>query len=73
MNYVTGSTVIVSVFNVLKVGSVVDKAAVKKGVKYTIKTEDGKMYDDVFVDAKNVDSFINSSLTKSFLKSKDNG
>lgn len=73
MNYVTGSTVIVSVFNVLKVGSVVDKATVKKGVKYTIKTEDGKIHDNVFVDTKNVDSFINSSLTKSFLKSKDNG
>jgi len=73
MNYVTGSTVIVSVFKVLKVGSVVEKLPTKKEYKYTIKSEDGKVHENVYVDDKNAESFINSSLTKSFTKSKESG
>lgn len=73
MNYVTGSTVIVSVFKVLKVGKVVEKLPTKKGYKYTIKSEDGKVHENVYVDDKKAESFINSSLTASFTKSNGNG
>ncbi len=73
MNYVTGSTVIVSVFKVLKVGTVVEKLPTKKGYKYTVKSEDGKVYENVYVDDTKAESFINSRLTTSFTKSNGNG
>lgn len=73
MNYVSGSTVIISVFKVLKVGKVVEKLPTKKGYKYTVKSEDGKVHGGVYVDSSKDESFINSSLTKSFIKTNQSG
>ena len=73
MNYVTGSIVVLSVFNKFKVGTVIDKSPCKGGSIYSIKTEDGRIYDDVVVNDSNNSVFINSSITKSFLKSQQNG
>ena len=67
MTFTTGSTIIVSAFKKLKVGTVVDKLNSKNGILYTVKTEDGKVYDNVLVDVKS-NIFIHSGLTKSFLK-----
>ena len=53
-----------------KVGTVVDKSTSKQDVvSYTIKTEDGKVYDDVHVGSKN-NVYIHLAITKSFIKSK---
>ena len=73
MNYTTGSMIIISAFKKFKVGEVVDKVNSKNGILYTIKSEDGKVYGNVLVDAKKNNIFIHSNLTDSFLKSKDNG
>ncbi len=73
MNYMTGSIVILSVFNKLKVGKVIDKSPNKGGFIYSIKTEDGKIYDDVCVNDTSNSIFIHSSITKSFLKSHEGG
>ena len=71
MDYTLGDTVIISVFDKHKVGKVVETALVKAGQRYIIKTEDGRTYDDVYVDFnEGADSYINSALTKSFLKSQ---
>ena len=71
MNYTTGSIIIISAFKKFKVGEVVDKVNSKQGICYTVKTEDGKVYDNILVDVKS-SVFIHSSLTNSFLKSKNN-
>ena len=51
----------------------VEKLPTKRGYKYTIKSEDGKVHENVYVDDKKAESFINSSLTTSFTKSNGNG
>tara|TARA_Y100000817_G_C16791720_1_gene515431 strand:- start:521 stop:745 length:225 start_codon:yes stop_codon:yes gene_type:complete len=72
MNYTTGSMIIISAFKKFKVGEIVDKVNSKQGMCYTVKTEDGKVYDNILVDVKS-SVFIHSGLTNSFLKSKNNG
>ena len=72
MTFTTGSIIIVSAFKKFKVGKVVDKVNSKQGIYYTVKTEDGKVYDNILVDVKS-SVFIHSGLTNSFLKSKNNG
>ena len=52
MNYTTGSMIIISAFKKFKVGEVVEKVNSKGGILYTIKSEDGKIYENVMVDAK---------------------
>jgi hypothetical protein len=71
MNFKNGSMVIVSAFKKFKVGMIVDKLISKRGVTYIIKTEDGKVYDNVRVDSEVDNTFIHSALTNSFLKSKN--
>ena len=73
MNYTTGSMIIISAFKKFKVGEVVDKVNSKNGILYTIKSEDGVVYENVLVDAKKNSIFIHSNHTNSFLKSKNNG
>lgn len=73
MNFTTGSIVVLSVFNKLKVGNVIDKAPGIGGHIYSIKTEDGRIYDDVYINDSSSSIFINLSITKSFLKSQQSG
>ena len=40
---------------------------------YMVKAEDGKVYENIYIDAKKNTVFIHSSFTNSFLKSKENG
>lgn len=69
----TGSIVVLSIFNKFKVGKVIDKAPGIGGLIYSIKTEDGRIYDDVYINDSSSSIFINSSITKSFLKSQQSG
>jgi len=67
--YTSGDTVIVSAFDTLKVGIIIEKTLVKAGQRYLVETEDGRTYDNVYVDVTDgVDTYINSSFTKHFLK-----
>ena len=71
--YKVGDTVIISIFETLKVGSVIEQTLVKAGQRYIVQTEDGRVYTDVYVNFKDgVDAYINIQLTKSFLKQKKN-
>jgi len=71
--YAVGETVIISIFDALKVGIVIEQTVVKVGQRYIVQTEDGKVYTDVYVNFKDgVDAYINIQLTKSFLKQKKN-
>ena len=66
--YLIGSTVVVNVFGVNRVGSVTEKAKTVKGYRYLIHTEDGKEHENVYVDEGTVTTYIDSRLTKSFVK-----
>ena len=69
MNYTIGETVIISVFKKLQVGIITDKISTKTTTKYSVRTEDTKVHDNVGVNRIDDESFINSNLTKSFNKS----
>jgi hypothetical protein len=73
MNYANGATVVVNHFGKNKVGTVTERISTKKGVKYIIASEDGRVIEDVRVDGNEVTSFIDSRLTKSFNKHIENG
>lgn len=70
MNYTIGETVIISVFKKLQVGIITDKISTKTTTKYSVRTEDTKVHDNVYVDRLDDESFINSNFTKVFNKSK---
>lgn len=70
MNYTIGETVIISVFKKLQVGIITDKISTKTTNRYSVRTEDTKVHDNVYVNRIDDEAFINSSLTKSFNKSK---
>ena len=71
--YAVGETVIISIFETLKVGTVIEQTVVKVGQRYIVQTEDGKVYTDVYVNFKDgVDAYINIQLTKSFLNKQKN-
>ena len=70
MNYIIGETVIISVFKKLQVGVITDKISTKTTTKYSVRTEDTKVHDNVYVDRLDDESFINSNFTKVFNKSK---
>ena len=72
LDYSKGSTVVITVFGKHKVGNVVDRAVSKRGIAHTIETEEGKIYESIFVNG--TDSvYINSSLTTAFTKSIKDG
>jgi hypothetical protein len=72
LNYAKGSKVIITVFGKHKAGNVIERAISKKGVAHTIQTEDGKIYESIFVNG--TDSvYINTSLTLAFTKSIEDG
>ena len=73
MNYTTGDTVVINHFGKNKVGRVTERISSKKGVKYIVASEDGRVIEDVMVDGNEVTPFINSRLTKSFNKHIENG
>jgi len=71
LQYTTGDTVILSAYDTLKVGKIIEKAAMKIGERYLVETEDGKTYDNVYVGhTEGADAYINSSLTAGFLKTQ---
>jgi hypothetical protein len=70
MNYTIGETVIISVFKKLQVGIITDKISTKTTTKYSVRTEDTKVHDNVGVNRIDDESFINSNFTKAFNKSK---
>lgn len=70
MNYTIGDSVIISVFKKLQVGIITDKISTKTTNRYSIRTEDTKIYDNVYVNRITDEVFINSNLTHSFNKSK---
>ena len=73
MNYTTGDTVVVNHFGKNKVGRITERISTKKGVKYIVTSEDGRVIEDVSVNGNDVTSFIDSRLTKSFNKHIENG
>lgn len=73
MNYTNGATVVVNHFGKNKVGTVTERISTKKGVKYIVASEDGRVIEDVRVDGNDASSFIDSRLTKSFNKHTENG
>ena len=70
MNYTIGETVIISVFKKLQVGIITDKISTKTTTKYSVRTEDTKVHDNVGVNRIDDESFINSNFTKAFNKPK---
>lgn len=68
MNYSKGDTVVVNVYGKNKVGTIVEKSKTSKGFRYFVNTEDGREHENVFVDSNDVTTYIDSRLTKSFVK-----
>ncbi len=68
MTYTNGTTVVVNHFGKNKVGTVTERTNTKKGSKYVVASEDGRVIEDVYVDGNDATSFIDSRLTKSFVK-----
>lgn len=73
MNYTKGDTVVVNHFGKNKVGTITERISTKKGVKYIIASEDGRVIENVSVNGIDVVSFIDSQLTKLFNKHTENG
>ena len=73
VSYNTNETAIVSVFGKNKVGTVTERQKTVKGYRYIVKTEDGRVVEDLYVDDNSVTSFIDSRLSKSFKKHLENG
>jgi hypothetical protein len=72
LNYAKGTKVVITTFGKHKVGIVVERAISKRGIAHTIETEDGKIYESVFVN--NSESvYINRTLSGVFLKSQEDG
>ena len=67
-SYNKGDTVVVEVYGNRRVGTVVEKSKTVKGFRYLIHTEDGREHEDVYVDSNDVTVYIDSRLTKSFVK-----
>ena len=59
ISYSTGETVIVSVFGKNKVNTL-QKDKEHKGYRYVVKTEDGRVVEDLYVDDFNLTSYIDS-------------
>lgn len=73
MSYNEGSVVVFSAFGKFKVGKVTEKIPNKRGYRYTILSEDGKIYSNVMVNSTSSDMYISRNLTESFNTSTDNG
>ena len=66
--YSTGDTVVVNHFGKNKVGTITERQKTVKGYRYLVKTEDGREVEDLYVDYNINTSYIDSRLTKSFVK-----
>ena len=73
MVYISGSTVVFSVFDTLKVGNIVEVLVSKDSFVYTIKSEEGKVYENVPTDIQTSEVFIHSTATRLFNKSNQSG
>ena len=71
LEYAKGTKVVITVFKNHKVGTVIDRSVAKKGIAHTIESEQGKIYESVFVNDGDFGSYINSSLTSVFLKTQN--
>lgn len=70
MNFELGEVVLISVFDKMQVGKVLDKAYTKSGNSYSVQAENGKVYESVYVDDKLSDIYINGNLSKAYSKNK---
>lgn len=70
MNFELGEVVLISVFDKMQVGKVLDKVYTKSGNSYSVKAENGKVYESVYVDDKLSDIYINGNLSKAYSKNK---
>jgi hypothetical protein len=68
MEYSNGDTVVVNHFGKNKVGTIAERQKTVKGYRYLVKTEDGREVEDLYVDYNINTSYIDSRLTKSFVK-----
>ena len=73
IDYTNGTTVVVNHFGKNKVGTIMERQKTVKGYRYLVKTEDGREVEDLYVDYNINTSYIDSRLTKSFNKHKENG
>ena len=71
LEYAKGTKVVVTVFKNHKVGTVIDRSIAKKGIAHTIESEEGKIYESVFVNDRDFGIYINSSLTTTLLKTQN--
>ena len=70
MNFELGEVVLISVFDKMQVGKVLDKVYTKSGNSYSVQAENGKVYESVYVDDKLSDIYINGNLSKAYSKNK---
>lgn len=68
MNFELGEVVLISVFDKMQVGKVLDKVYTKSGNSYSVQAENGKVYESVYVDDKQSDIYINGNLSKAYSK-----
>jgi len=70
MNFELGEVVLISVFDKMQVGKVLDKVYTKSDNSYSVQAENGKVYESVYVDDKASDIYINGNLSKAYSKNK---
>ena len=70
MNFELGEVVLISVFDKMQVGKVLDKVYTKSDNSYSVQAENGKVYESVYVDDKVSDIYINGNLSKAYSKNK---
>ena len=70
MNFELGEVVLISVFDKMQVGKVLDKVYTKSDNNYSVQAENGKVYESVYVDDKASDIYINGNLSKAYSKNK---
>jgi hypothetical protein len=70
MNFELGEVVLISVFDKMQVGKVLDKVYTKSGNSYSVQAENGKVYELIYVDDKASNIYINGNLSKAYSKNK---
>ena len=70
MNFELGEVVLISVFDKMQVGKVLDKVYTKSGNSYSVQAENCKVYELIYVDDKASNIYINGNLSKAYSKNK---
>ena len=68
-----GKSSVISQIDTLKVGNIVEVLVSKDSFVYTIKSEEGKVYENVSIDTQTSEVFIHSTATRLFNKSNQSG